>query len=82
MRDAFGFIMGIVGILVSFFAALFIPISALQYFWEKDQCAKYAILSGHETFYSWSTPCYVKNSDGKWVTLDALTKNNAEIKVK
>ena len=53
----------------------------IQYVWENDQCSKYAILTGQSTYYSWSTPCYVKVG-ARWVTLDSLTKNNSDLTVR
>ena len=61
---------------------LALAVNAIQYVWEKDACSKYGTLTGATTFYSWSTPCYVKGKDGRWLTLDTITKNSADVTVR
>lgn len=73
---------GIVGVVVGGIFTLVCGINVIQYVWEKDQCSRYAQLTGAQTYYAWSTPCYVKAKDGRWLTLDTVTKNSTDLTVR
>lgn len=65
------------GTIAALFALIFIGVN----FASSRECANYAELTGARTYFKWSTGCYVKTVDQKWISLDAATRNNAEITV-
>jgi hypothetical protein len=66
------------GMLASIFAAIFLIVNFGSY----RECSNFAQLAGAQTYFNWSTGCLVKNADQKWITLEAATRNNADITVR
>ena len=66
------------GMIGAFLGAVFL----LCNFANSNECDKYAAIAGAKTYFSWSTGCLVLNEQQKWVSLEAVTKNNADVTVR
>ncbi len=70
------------GSLILGIAAIMVCIAVGIQYNASNACKTYRSLSGLSTSFDWSTGCLVKTQDGRWVQLDAITGNSADLTVR